>query len=83
MVLLDLMMPMLSGVEALRQILAARPDARVLVISGYDEWDVMQRFADSRVAGFLQKPFTGGRLAQKIREVLMSRGAAPGRAAAP
>jgi PAS domain S-box-containing protein len=72
-VLLDLTMPVMDGEEALGHILRLRPNAKVLILSGYDESEVMRKFGNSNIAGFLQKPFSAGRLAQKIREVLMGK----------
>jgi CheY-like chemotaxis protein len=56
-VLLDMTMPRMSGDEVLRAIRALRPDARVVIMSGYNEQDVSRRFAAERPSGFLQKPF--------------------------
>jgi PAS domain S-box-containing protein len=75
LVLLDLTMPVMDGEEALGHILRLRPNARALVLSGYDETDVMRKFGKSNIAGFLQKPFSAGRLVQKIREILMEKSA--------
>jgi two-component system cell cycle sensor histidine kinase/response regulator CckA len=69
-VLLDLTMPVMNGEEALGHLLRLNPNAKVLIISGYDENDAMRKFVDFKIAGFLQKPFTAGRLIQKILEVL-------------
>jgi PAS domain S-box-containing protein len=69
-VLLDLSMPKMGGAEALGQLRRLRPNAKVLIVSGHGETDVMRKFGDSSTAGFLQKPFTADRLIQKIREVL-------------
>jgi PAS domain S-box-containing protein len=55
-VLLDLTMPRMDGVTALDRILEIRPDARVILCSGYDEPDTRKRLA-GRLAGFLAKPF--------------------------
>jgi CheY-like chemotaxis protein len=70
LVLLDLTMPVMSGEEALGHLLRLNPNAKVLIISGYDENDTMRKFGDLKIAGFLQKPFTAGHLIQKILEVL-------------
>jgi CheY-like chemotaxis protein len=67
-VLLDLSMPVMGGEEALQRMLEANPDAKVILISGYDESDVMRRVGRTRAVGFLQKPFTASRLAQAVRE---------------
>jgi FixJ family two-component response regulator len=49
---------------------------RVLFMSGYTDDEVMRRgVIDGRTA-FLQKPFTPGQFAKKVREVLDQNGAA-------
>lgn len=69
-VLLDWAMPVMNGEEALRQILASNPEAKVLLSSGYAETETMQRIGAGALAGFLQKPYTTTQLASCLREVL-------------
>jgi PAS domain S-box-containing protein len=69
-VLLDLSMPKMGGAEALGHLLRLRPNAKVLIISGVGENEVIRKFGDSETASFLPKPYTAGRLIQKVREVL-------------
>jgi two-component system cell cycle sensor histidine kinase/response regulator CckA len=70
-VLLDLVMPGLSGEETLAALRIMRPDIPVLIMSGYNEGDLLRRLAapESPLA-FLPKPFTRESLAEKIRELL-------------
>ena len=70
LVLLDLTMPGVSGEEALRQLQTINSRVRVLLSSGYNEIEAVQRFAGKGLAGFLQKPYTAASLAEKVREVL-------------
>ncbi|HTH49499.1 MAG TPA: response regulator, partial [Candidatus Limnocylindria bacterium] len=70
LVLLDLTMPMMDGEEAFRRIRAIRPEARVLLMSGFNEQEAVQRFLGRGLAGFLQKPFTTELLREKLRLVL-------------
>ena len=70
MVLLDLTMPVLGGETVLRLIKEIRPDIPVIVSSGYSEVDANRRFAPGALAGFLQKPYTGATLAQKVKAAL-------------
>jgi CheY-like chemotaxis protein len=70
LVLLDLTMPHLDGEEAFRELRQARPDVRVLLMSGYTEQEVTTRFQGKGLAGFLQKPFHMTTLQAKVREVL-------------
>jgi signal transduction histidine kinase/ActR/RegA family two-component response regulator len=73
-VLLDMTMPVMDGEEALRELKAIRPDAKVILTSGYDEAEAVRRFADAGLAGFIQKPYTSSRLAEKIKRTLESGG---------
>jgi CheY-like chemotaxis protein len=72
LVLLDLTMPVMGGEQALRALQAIRPNVRVLLSSGYNEVEAVQRFAGKGLAGFLQKPYTSLALASKVKEVLSS-----------
>ena len=69
-VLLDMTMPGLSGEETLRGIRAVRPDARVLITSGFTEQDAMARFRGLDLSGFVQKPFERDVLVTRLREVV-------------
>jgi signal transduction histidine kinase/CheY-like chemotaxis protein len=56
-VLLDLTMPHLDGKQAFLEMHRVRPDVRVILMSGFNEEEVVSEFAGKRLAGFLQKPF--------------------------
>ena len=70
-VLLDLTMPRLGGEEAFRQLQQIRPGVRVLIMSGFNEQDTVNRFVGRGVAGFLPKPFSAEMLLTKLRGVLV------------
>jgi CheY-like chemotaxis protein len=65
-VLLDMTMPVMSGVETLQQLLKVDPEVNVIATSGYNESEAMQIFGSS-IAGFIQKPFTAPDLGRKIK----------------
>jgi signal transduction histidine kinase/ActR/RegA family two-component response regulator len=69
-VLLDLTMPRLSGAETFRQIREIRPDAAVILMSGYSEGEAGGRFEGKGLAGFLEKPFSTQGLGAAIERVL-------------
>ena len=73
LILLDLTMPVLSGEETLSRIRQSHPEIPVLLMSGYAESQVAQRFVDRGVAGFLQKPFTSQALGEMARAFSRSR----------
>jgi PAS domain S-box-containing protein len=70
MVLLDLTMPVMNGEETLRRLQTIDPGVKVLLSSGYNEVEAVQRFAGKGLAGFIQKPYTASALAEKVKEVL-------------
>jgi DNA-binding response OmpR family regulator len=69
-VLLDLTMPKIDGIEALGQMLAIDPAARILLMSGFDENTETARYGNLGQKGFLQKPFTIQSLLDKIHRAL-------------
>ena len=69
-VLLDLTMPGLGGEETLRQIQAIRPEAKVILSSGFNEIEVIRKFAGKGLSGFLQKPYTSMALMEKVHAAL-------------
>jgi CheY-like chemotaxis protein len=69
-VLLDLTMPGIGGLEAFVEMRKIRPDARIILSSGYSAVDVAARFEGQVVDGFLQKPYEPQALIQMLRELL-------------
>lgn len=69
-VLLDLSMPRLDGLGALRQIRVLRPELPVLLQSGYHEDDTIAEIVARGDAGFLEKPYGAAALIERIRRVL-------------
>jgi len=69
-VILDLTMPHMDGDTALREIRRIKNDVPVLLTSGYNEQEIIDRFAGKKLAGFIQKPFRKAALSAKLREVL-------------
>ena len=69
-VILDLTMPRLSGEEVFKEISTIKPGIKVILSSGYDEQDAMQRFSGDKIAGFVQKPYTFELLKEKLKNIL-------------
>jgi CheY-like chemotaxis protein len=70
MIATDVVMPEMNGSQLVEKVLEARPDIRVLFMSGYTDDEVMRRGVIDGQTAFLQKPFTPDLLAHKVREVL-------------
>ena len=67
-VLLDLAMPLLNGVEAARQIAKEAPSARVLILSSYNDEDHFRQAVEAGVAGYLIKESAADDLLEAVRE---------------
>jgi CheY-like chemotaxis protein len=76
LVLLDVAMPGMDGLETLERIRGIRLDVPVIVCSGFGDVDVESRFAGKDIAGFFPKPYTVRQLARKVKECMPPAGAA-------
>ncbi len=67
-VLLDLSMPLMDGRECFQLLREIRPDIRVVLSSGYNEQEAVDRFEHEGLAGFIQKPYRATDLSAIIRQ---------------
>ena len=72
-ILMDIAMPVLNGLEATRQILAANPKARVIILSAHSDDEYVDRTVAAGVAGFLEKQTSADILTKAISEVASGR----------
>jgi CheY-like chemotaxis protein len=70
LVILDLTMPNVDGIEAFAQLRAFDPGVRVVLASGYSQSDVNARVADSRLEGTLQKPYSLAKLSDLLSTLM-------------
>lgn len=67
-VLMDLSMPVLNGVEAIRSITKARPTTTVIVLSTYSDVEHVEQALEAGAAGYLTKETASADLLAAIRE---------------
>jgi PAS domain S-box-containing protein len=70
LLLIDMVMPKMSGHELAKRLLELHPEIKVIYMSGYADDTVIQYGALESDVPFLQKPFTPTTLLHKVREVL-------------
>lgn len=68
-VLMDIAMPLLNGLEATRQLLKERPLTKVLMLSAHSDDAYVQNAMDSGAMGFLLKQTSAHEVCRAIREV--------------
>lgn len=66
---MDISMPLLNGMEATRQILQAHPATKIIILSGHSEDAYVERIISLGAAGYLIKQSAASILPAAIREV--------------
>ena len=70
LVLTDALMPGISGLELIDQVVARRPGAKLLVMSGYNQVALEGLGLANTDAAFIPKPFTSAELTHAARSLL-------------
>src|SRR3569833_2572995 len=68
-VVMDVAMPLMNGLEATRQILKGFANTRILVLTSYSDDDCVQQLTEAGVSGYLIKQTASNDLVKAIREV--------------
>jgi CheY-like chemotaxis protein len=71
LMLTDVVMPDMSGPTLARQLRAARPDMKVVLMSGYSGAALQQRDEAIADVAFLEKPFSSGQVLRAVRAALL------------
>jgi two-component system cell cycle sensor histidine kinase/response regulator CckA len=69
-VLLDMTMPKMNGEEAFTEMRRLKPDALIVLTSGFSEVEAAHTLASKGLAGFIPKPYRSQELLSKLREIL-------------
>jgi two-component system, cell cycle sensor histidine kinase and response regulator CckA len=70
LLLLDLTMPEMSGIEVVDILHAINPGVKIIISSGYTEHDIKTKMDMTKVSGFIQKPYTPQSLLAIVKVVL-------------
>ena len=72
-VVMDVSMPELNGLDATREIKRASPDTKVLALSSYDDLECVDAMLNAGVTGFLSKHSASNQLPDAIRAVRLGK----------
>ena len=70
MIILDLKMPKMGGLEALREIRKTDKDVRVIILTGYGEAESIREAANLDVFEYVSKPFGNVMITDCVKEAL-------------
>jgi DNA-binding NarL/FixJ family response regulator len=68
-IVMDIAMPLLNGLEATRQILKACPTTKILILSAHSDAEYVEQVVKAGAMGYLVKQSSGDVLAKAIREL--------------
>jgi DNA-binding NarL/FixJ family response regulator len=72
-VLLDIGLPILNGIEAARQIRKVAPNSKILFVSAYDDLDIVEAALDTGASGYVVKADAGKDLARAVEAVFQGK----------
>jgi len=70
LVIMDLTMPNMDGIAAMREIYSIKPDARIILASGFSKEDLGERIIENPPAGLISKPYSLKELEAEILRVM-------------
>lgn len=70
LLIMDIKMPRMNGLDTLRQLRRVRPKLRVLIITGYESSDVAAEAVRLGASDYLTKPFDRETVREKVRALL-------------
>ncbi len=71
-VISDLRLPGMNGLEALRSAIKFQPGIRAVLITAYGERDIAIKASEAGVHGFIEKPFLVGALFESLERLIKS-----------
>lgn len=69
-IVMDIAMPLLNGMEATRQIIQSMPEAKILVLSAHSDDAYIERMTTLGAVGYLLKQTSAHFLSEAVREVM-------------
>lgn len=70
LVVLDMMMPVMDGKEAFKEIKRRKKEQKIIVMSGFTRRDDMEEIMRNGTFAFLNKPFQIDDIVEKVQAIL-------------
>ena len=69
LVTMDITMPDMDGIEAVKKIIEINPEAKIIMVTSYGQEDMVLKAVRSGASSYLVKPITGDKLQDAIAKV--------------
>jgi DNA-binding NarL/FixJ family response regulator len=69
LILLDISLPKLTGIEAAEQIRKVAPNSKILFVSSHSSWEIAERALNTGASGYVVKEDAGNELAKAVEAV--------------
>ncbi|TKJ40751.1 response regulator [candidate division LCP-89 bacterium B3_LCP] len=69
-IIMDILMPRMTGIEATREITKRKPGSKILVITGAPYRQQAQEALDSGALLFIKKPFSSAKIIEEVKKQL-------------
>ncbi|MCX8026842.1 MAG: NAD(P)H-dependent oxidoreductase subunit E [Thermodesulfovibrionales bacterium] len=69
-ILTDIVMPEMDGMEFIRNLRASRPDLQVIIITGYPSQDTLREALSLKVIDYIPKPFSPALLVEVVKKAV-------------
>ncbi|MHC1623954.1 MAG: response regulator [Candidatus Methanospirareceae archaeon] len=70
LVLMDVIMEPMNGVDATKAILDKDPEAKILMVTVLENKDILSNLMDIGAKGYIMKPFSTNEITEKIKEIM-------------
>lgn len=70
LVTMDITMPVMNGIEAVQTIIRSDPQAKIMVISAFDQRSMLFEAIENGAKHYIIKPITADKLLQAVRQLL-------------
>jgi two-component system chemotaxis response regulator CheY len=70
LVLMDVIMEPMNGVDATKAILDKDPEAKILMVTVLENKDILLNLMNIGAKGYIMKPFSTNEIAEKIKEIM-------------
>ena len=67
--LTDIRMPFISGIELARQVREVHPSTQIAFLSGYDDFSYAQQAIQYNIISYMLKPISAAELAEELRKI--------------